>query len=713
LVIVSLRQQLAYPPTRRDGIVEHLHGHEIADPYRWLEDPDSPQTVAWVAAQNAVTESYLAGLPARGWFAETMRAVLRRPRTGVPFVRSGHYVVTRNDGQQDQDVWYVADSLAELVDGGRVLIDPNAFNSDGTDSVGFLTISPDGSLACFGHSEGGSDWQTFVLLDLATGEQVVDAAVIQTKFSEATWLPDSRSFLYIDFPHEGHADGTQAGALGGARLRLHRLGQPQDDDAVILEFPDDDQLIMWPELSHDRRCVVVSIVEGTENRNRLWVYPVLDQAGPSRLGEPVRLIETPIAEFGFVRMVGSRLLLRTDFEAPRGRLVSCDLALYERTGVAEFIEIVAEGAETIETAVAIGETVVTASLRDAAPVLRRFALDGTPLGELAVPGGAVTALNGDVDEPEGFVGMSSVTSPTEVFRIDPVTGTVQPLPELVRGDEGSFEPPPVTISRRRATSKDGTEVPYFLIVPTGVELDGVSRRQPRPTLLWGYGGFKIPIAADYRPGWSGWLAAGGVLAIANLRGGGEFGTDWYEQGRLSAKQNVFDDFIGVAEHLIASGATTPGQLAIHGRSNGGLLVGAAMTQRPDLFAAAVPGVGVLDLLRFQLFTIGAAWKSDYGDPADESQFADALAYSPLHNVRPGTEYPATLVLTGDHDDRVVPLHSHKFTATLQHAQGGDAPVLTRIETAAGHGMGKSSAMVAAEWADLLAFCADHTGLRTP
>ena len=710
---MSVRQQLGYPSTRRDELVEHLHGREITDPYRWLEDPDSPETVAWVAAQNAVTESYLSGLPAREWFAETMRAVVRRPRTGVPFVRSGHYVVTRNDGQQDQDVWYVAESLDGLLDDGRVLIDPNSFNAAGTDSVGFLTISPDGALACYGHSEGGSDWETFVLLDLATGEQVVDAAVIQTKFSEATWLPDSRSFLYVDFPHEGHADGTQSGALGGARLRLHRLGQPQSDDAVILEFPDNDQLIMWPELSHDRRFVVVSIVEGTQNRNRLWVYPVLDQSGPSRLGEAFRLIDTPVAEYGFVRMVGTRLLLRTDLVAPRGRLVSCDLATYERTGLAEFIEILAEGEETIEAAVAMGETVVTSSLRDASPVMRRYALDGTLLGELAVPGGAVTALNGDVDELEGFVGVSSVTSPTEVFRIDAGTGAVRALPDLVRGADASFEPPAVTVQRRRATSKDGTQVPYFLIVPTGVELDGVGRAQPRPTLLWGYGGFKIPIAADYRPGWSGWLAAGGVLAIANLRGGGEFGTDWYEQGRLGAKQNVFDDFIGVAEHLIDSGVTTRNQLAIHGRSNGGLLVGAAMTQRPDLFAAAVPGVGVLDLLRFHLFTIGAAWKSDYGDPDDPSQFAAALAYSPLHNVRAGTEYPATLVLTGDHDDRVVPLHSHKFTAALQHAQAGDPPILTRIETAAGHGMGKSSAMVAAEWADLLAFCAAHTGLPTP
>lgn len=701
---VTAGEQLSYPPTRRGDVVEQRHGYEIADPYRWLEDPDAPETAAWVAAQNAVTEGYLAGLPDREWFADTMRRVLQRPRTDVPFVRSGHYFVARNDGRQDQDVWFVADSLAELVEGGRVLVDPNTFSAAGTDSIGSLTVSPGGTLVCYGHSEGGSDWHTFVLLDVATGERVEDA-VIQTKFSEATWLPDSRSYLYVDFAHDGHADGTQAAANGGAKLRLHRLGQQQTDDAVILEFPENDQLMMWPELSHDRRYVVVTIVEGTENRNRLWVYPVLDQAGPSRLGDPMRLIDTPVAEFAFIRACGSRLLLRTDLDAPRGRIVRCDLATYERTGLAELVEVVAETEETMELAVAAADTILTSALRDAAPLLRRYALDGDLLGIVDVPGGATTAINGDVDQPDAFVGMSSITSPTEVFAVEAATGAVTPLPGLVRGETGSFTPPEVAVERRRAVSKDGTLVPYFLIVPEGVDL-----AEPRPTMLYGYGGFKIPITADYRPGWSGWLAAGGVLAIANLRGGGEFGTDWYEGGRLKSKQNVFDDFVAVAEDLIATGVTTSGQLAIHGRSNGGLLVGAALTQRPDLFAAAVPGVGVLDLLRFHLFTIGAAWISDYGDPDDPDQFADARAYSPLHNVRPGTAYPATLVLTGDHDDRVVPLHSHKFTATLQHAQSGEAPILTRIETATGHGMGKPSAMVAAEWADLLAFCADRTGL---
>ncbi|HET9646947.1 MAG TPA: prolyl oligopeptidase family serine peptidase [Microlunatus sp.] len=704
---MTVRTRPNYPRTRRDEVVEDLHGHRIEDPYRWLEDPNDPDTMAWVEAQNEITQAYLAELPDREWFSETMLRVVGRPRTGVPMMRGGRHLVTRNDGLQDQDVWYVADSLAELLEGGRVLVDPNTFTAAGTDSVGSLTVSPDGRVACYGRSEGGSDWHTFVLLDLDTGEEIEDA-VIQTKFSEATWLPDSRSYLYVDFAHDGHAEGTRADALGGATLRLHRIGQPQNDDAVLLAFPDNDQLIMWPQLTHDRRYVVVTIVEGTENRNRLWVYPVLDQLGPSTLGGAIRLIDEPLAEVAFVRSVGSRFVLLTDLEAPRGRVVSCDIERFERTGLTELIQLIAEGEDTIETVVAAGDVLLSSGLRDAAPVLRRYALDGSPLGEIEVTGGAVTALNADVGEPHAFVGLSSVVSPTEVYAVDAATGAATPLPGLVRGDAGAFVPPAVRVERRRAVSPDGTQVPYFLVLPAVADLS-----TPTPTLLYGYGGFKVPIPADYRPGWSAWLAAGGVLVIANLRGGGEFGTEWYDQGRLGSKQNVFDDLIAVAEHLVQTGVTSPEQLAVHGRSNGGLLVGAVITQRPDLFAAAVPGVGVLDLLRFHLFTIGAAWISDYGDPRDPAQFVDALAYSPLHNVRPGTAYPATLVLTGDHDDRVVPLHSHKFTAALQHAQTGDAPVLTRIETATGHGLGKPAAMVAAEWADLLAFCADRTGLSVP
>lgn len=695
-----------YPHTRRDDIREQLHGRTVEDPYRWLEDPDAAETADWVARQNATSSAYLAALPERAWFGETMAAVLARPRAGTPLHRGGRYLVSRNDGRQNQDVWYVADSLPELLEGGRVLVDPNTFSSDGTSSLAALAVRGDGAQLAYAISEGGSDWHTFHLLDVASGAAVPDVGV-QTKFSEAVWLPDGRSFVYTAFDHEGHAEGTQTSALAGGKLRLHRVGRPVAEDELLLEFSDE-RLMLWAETTDDDRWLVVSIVAGTENQNRLWAYPVLTDDDASRLGEPLEVVDEPVAEFTLVRSEGSTLYLSTDDEAERGRVVAVDLEAVRRGRDDAWREVLAETEHTLGQVVAAGDGFVTVHLVDAQPRVSRYDLRGRLLGPVELPAGAVVGLEGHAGDDEVFVGLSSVVSPTAAHLVRFGSGEVTPLPELVPGTGGGFVPPEVTVERAAATSADGTRVPYFLVRAGGVEADA-----PRPTLLWGYGGFKIPLLADYRPGWAGWLAAGGVLAIANLRGGGEYGTEWYEAGRLSRKQNVFDDFVAVAEHLQSTGVTTREQLALHGRSNGGLLVGAVMTQRPDLAAVALPGVGVLDMLRFHLFTVGAAWISDYGDPRDPNQFADALAYSPLHAVRPGTRYPATLVVTGDHDDRVVPLHSHKFVAALQHAQAGDAPVLTRVEVATGHGAGKPAALQAAEWADLLAFAAHHTGLVPP
>lgn len=693
-----------YPETRRGDVVDDLHGTPVADPYRWLEDPDSAETGDWVRRQNAVTDQHLAALRDRDWFSRTMSAIVHRPRAGVPLKKGGSYFVSRNDGTQAQDVWFVADTLEELLDGGRMILDSNTLSTDGTDSISGFTVSRDGHYLAYTVSEGGSDWQNFRLLDLASGEPVDDVP-IQTKFSSPTWLPDHASYLYSDFAHGGHAAGTQTHANAAPRLRLHRLGEEQDRDELILEFPDNDQLMFWGQLSHDQQFLVLTIVEGTENRNRLWVFPVRTVEGASALGDPIKLIDEPIAEFDFIRSEGSTLILSTDLDAPRGRVVSVDLDAFSRTGKPDYVEVIAEGEVTLLGAGAAGDVLITLALQDAAPRIDRYGLDGSHLGRLEIPGGALVGFDSEAEDDDVFIGMSSVTSPTVAYHVDPASGDVRALEGLVPTGVGAFTPPTVTTTRRTATSADGTAVPYFLIMT-----DGVDASVPRPTLLYGYGGFKIPVLADYRPGWSGWLAAGGVLAIANLRGGGEFGSEWYDDGRLNNKQHVFDDFIAVGEHLQQTGVTTREQLALHGRSNGGLLVGAVMTQRPDLAAVAIPGVGVLDLLRFHKFTIGAAWVSDFGNPDDPDQFATALAYSPLHNVREGTAYPATLVLTGDHDDRVVPLHSHKFTATVQRAQAGESPVLSRIEVSTGHGMGKPTAMVAAEWADLLAFAAHHTGL---
>jgi prolyl oligopeptidase len=697
---------LRYPETRRDDVVEDHFGMPIADPYRWLEDADSPDTADWVRRQNAVTNAYLEALPHRQWFTDTLSAILHRPRAGIPEKKSGWYFVNRNDGTQNQDVWFVADSIDALLDGGRVILDPNTLSDDGTTSVSGFTVSGDGKQLAYAVSEGGSDWHTFRIRDIATGDDT-DDVVGQTKFSLPNWLPDSRSYLYLHFPESGRSEGTETSALGGGRLMLHRVGSPQAADELVLHFPENDQLMPWVQISEDDRYAVVSIAEGTESKNRVWVYEIGSTEGVSTLSDPVKLFADPVAEFGYVAANGRNLYFSTDLDAPRGRVVMVDLDAYNGIGLPELVEAIPSSEDTLAGVAAAGEALVTIALADAQPVVALHHHGKDP-HQLDVGAGAIAGWDCREGDDEGFLGLSTVTTPVQAYGFSAATGALRDLSGLVPGGRSTFVPPEITTERRHATSKDGTSVPYFLIRPASAPVDG-----PRPTLLYGYGGFKIPVLASYSAGFAGWLAAGGTVAVANLRGGGEFGTEWYDDGRLANKQHVFDDFIAVGEHLAESGVTTPAQLAIHGRSNGGLLVGAVMTQRPDLAAVAIPGVGVLDILRYHLFTIGAAWISDYGNPEVEADFHVALKYSPLHNVRANTSYPATLVLTGDHDDRVVPLHSHKFTASVQAAQAGAAPVLARIETSTGHGMGKPTAMVAAEWADALAFAAHHTGLVPP
>ncbi|MFP5415752.1 MAG: prolyl oligopeptidase family serine peptidase [Actinomycetes bacterium] len=682
--------------TRQDELVEILHGREVADPYRWLENADDPEVAAWVATQREHAEASLAQLPSRAWFADLMDRIVARPRAGVPIVRGGRFFLSRNDGTSPQDLWYTAGSLEELERGGAVVLDPNAWSSDGTASLSTFSVASDGSLMAYARSDGGSDWQHIRVLDLATGCELEEA--VTAKFSSPAWLPDHRSFLYTTFEEASDARGTATAGLGAARLMVHRLDGP---DELLLTFPDEPQTLAFGQVSHDDAWLVVSIVRGTENVNRLWLYPLRTADGRSTLGEPVKVVDEPIAEFGFVRVDGSQLYLHTDLHAPMGRVVRVDLDWAAR-GDVEFAEVVPEARATLTAAEAAGPGLLLAYLDDATSVVVYTSLAGDDADELPLPAGALAGMDGSPLRGSAFVGVSTLDMPTAAFRIDlPGRGDDAPptVEQLQLVPDAERFAPPYEVERCRATSADGTEVPYFLVRPRG------GHAGPRSTLLYGYGGFKVPVLADYRAGWSAWLRAGGALVIANLRGGGEFGTSWYEQGRLSAKQNVFDDVIGVAEHLVSTGVTTRDRLAVHGRSNGGLLVGGAITQRPDLFAAALPSVGVLDLLRFHRFTIGAAWMSDYGDPETPEGFADALAYSPLHNVRDGVRYPATLVCTADHDDRVVPLHSFKFAARLQAAQAGDAPILLRVDTSAGHGAGKSLQMVAAEWADVLAFAA--------
>ncbi|HVX45206.1 MAG TPA: prolyl oligopeptidase family serine peptidase [Mycobacteriales bacterium] len=678
------------PPTERDDVHDILHGIRVDDPYRWLEDPDSERTRAWVRAQNAVTEPYLRELPAAPFFREQLDLELSAPRAGIPYFRGGRYLLSRNDGTQDQDVVTVADELPTLAARGRVLIDPNQISPDGTASLRGAVPSPDGNWIAYGVSEAGSDWTQWKVRDVETGVDSGDV-VDYVKFSQAEWLPDSSGFFYWTYPGHDRATGDDATALGAGQLMLHRLGAASDE---LVFAPDAPDLMVWPVVSEDGAWLVIGVQRGTERRNSVLVRRI---GAGGRLGPARAVVAERTAGYLFAGSAGDTLYFRTDHQAPRGRVVSADLSDAESI---EWTELIGEQDDVLERIEAAGAGFLAIYLHDCTSRVVRFDDAGKDLGEVQLgPAVSVQEISARAGRAEAFLGVATFTGRMGAYRLDLKTGDARRL-DLV-GDPAPV--PGVRIERRHATSADGTSVPYFLLRPDGVDSG--------PALLYGYGGFDAPITPDYKPAWPAWLRAGGALAIANLRGGGEFGRGWHEAGMRERKQHVFDDFIAVGEDLVATGVTTSAQLAIHGRSNGGLLVGAVMTQRPDLAAVALPMVGVLDMLRYHRFTIGSAWIPEYGDPDVAADFAFIRAYSPLHNIRPGTAYPATLVLTGDHDDRVVPAHSHKFAATLQAAQAGPAPVLIRIETATGHGVGKPARMLAAEFADMLAFAAEHTGLR--
>lgn len=687
------------PHTSTDEVVEQLHGHTVSDPYRWLEEPDSQRTLDWVRDQRGYCDEVLSGLPGRSWFQEVMGAVTARPRTSAPWRQGGHWLVSRNDGTQDQDVVMVGDSLGELLESPRVLVDPNTWSEDGSASLATLRFNRRGDLAAVGRSEAGSDW-THISLIGPDGGPVDDAPII-TKFCNPVWLPDGSSYLYNAFPGAARADGADASALPAARIRRHRVGDDPSQDVEIWTFVGEPRDLALLKVSDDDRWLVAEVFTGTETANRVWLFPLSDRGGSTVVGERLELIDKATNAWSYLGSVGGELYFTTDDDAPRARLV----AIHD--GEWTIREVVPEARGILRSAVLADDALVVEHLVDASPVLTRSSLDGDRLGRVEVPGGSVVGCHGATSSSEVFLGMSTINESCVPWRLDVVDGSLRRLVELE--GHSHWEPPAHRIERRTGTSADGTRVPYFLVFPDSVTLD-----EPRPTIVYGYGGFSIPVAADHRPIWPGWLAAGGVIAIANLRGGGEFGRDWYEQGIREGKQHVFDDLVAVAEALVADGVTTPAQLAVHGKSNGGLLVGAVMTQRPELFAVALPHVGVLDAVRFHRFTIGAAWISDYGNPDDPEDLERILSWSPLANVRPDFDYPATLVMTSDHDDRVVPAHSYKFTAAVQAAQAGDAPVAVRIEHATGHGLAnRPPAVVAAECADMLAFAAHHTGLAVP
>ena len=677
-------QSLPYPATRRDDSVsDTYHGTKIADPYRWLEDDNSAETKAWVRAQNEVTSGFLKTIPKRDQILQRLKQAWNYERTGIPFQHGGKWFFTRNSGLQNQAVLYVTDSLdAEA----RVLLDPNALSKDGTTSLTEIAPSEDGRLLVYGVSKAGSDWQEFRVKDIATGKDTGDV-LEWIKFSGASWAKDGSGFYYSRYPRPKKG-AALTGANKNHKVYFHKLGTPQAEDRLAYARPDHDNWGMYAAVTDDGRYLILTITQGTDTRNRVYYQ---DLATPG--ARVVELLDDFDADYGFIENVGSVFYFRTDLGAPRYRVIAIDVTKPARK---DWREIIPEGADKLESVTCVGGQLICESLKDARSAVRAHGMDGRLLREIELPGiGSAGGFGGKRGDAITHYSFTSFTTPGAIYRYDVAGGKSV----LWKEPKVDFRAAPYETRQVFVTSKDGTRVPMFLVHKKGLTPDGRNA-----TLLYGYGGFDISLTPNFSIARAIWLELGGVYAMANLRGGGEYGAEWHLAGTKLRKQNVFDDFIACAEWLGKEGITSREKLAIMGGSNGGLLVGACMTQRPDLFGAALPAVGVMDMLRFHKFTIGWAWKSDYGSSERADEFKALLAYSPLHNLKPGTRYPATLIATADHDDRVVPAHSFKFAARLQECQAKDGPpVLIRVETSAGHGAGTALTKVMEETADEWAF----------
>jgi prolyl oligopeptidase len=686
--IAAAAAPIRYPETGKVEQSDVIHGHAVADPYRWLEDDvrTSAPAAAWVEAQNRVTFAWLESIPERETIRRRLTELWNYERYSPPFREGSRYFFTRNDGLQNQNVLYVMESLdAEP----RVLLDPNLLSADGTVALTGAEFTADGRLMAYGLAKAGSDWNEWRVRDIDSGGDLEDH-LRWVKFSGASWTHDGRGFYYSRFP-EPEA-GQEFQALNHfQKVYYHRLGTPQSEDLLIYETPDEPDWGYSATATADGEYLVITTWKGTDDKYLISWAP-LDGSVP---GEFQYLVDRFENDFTFVDNDGPVFFFRTDLEAPNGRLIAIDV---RNAGREHWRTIIPEAPEVLRGVSLVGNRFFASYLKDAATRVRVHELDGAPVRDVEFPAiGTASGLAGKREHTETFYSFSSFAHPPSIYRYDIATGrSTLYRRAAVDMDPGQYETRQVFYS-----SRDGTRVPMFLTHRRGIRLDGSN-----PVLLYGYGGFDIPVTPSFHPARIAWMEMGGVFAVANLRGGGEYGQAWHEAGKLTRKQNVFDDFIAAAEWLIASGWTRPDRLAIQGRSNGGLLVGAAMVQRPELFGAALPAVGVMDMLRFHLFSAGRYWVDEYGSADDPRLFPYLLGYSPYHallRADPGTRYPATLITTADTDDRVVPAHSFKFAAALQEKHRGDNPVLIRIETSAGHGAGKPTAKLIEETADELAF----------
>ena len=673
---------LAYPKARKADQVDRYHGIDVPDPYRWLEIPDSEETRSWIQAQNSLTFRYLGKISQRAPIRRKLERLWNYERYSVPHKEGGRYFYRKNDGLQNQSVLC---TVASLTGKPRVLLDPNRLSDQGTIALANYSISPDGSFMAYGLSTSGSDWMEWKIREVSTGKDLKEK-LRWIKFSGASWDRDNRGFYYSRYDEPKGTPGP-ADTHYHHKLYYHRIGTPQSEDVLVYERPDQKEWGFSSRVTEDGKYLVIHVWKGTDRRNRVYIRSLEGEAF-----EVVPLLDDFDASYRFIGNEGPLFWFSTDLEAPRGRVIAVDI---RRPGRSNWREVIPEMAETLEQVSLVNHRFIATYLKDAYSLVRLFGLEGQSAGTIDLPGlGTVTGFDGQKDDSETFFGFAGFTTPLTIFHQD-----------LESGERRLFREPSVDFDARDYEtrqvfyrSRDGTRIPMFL-----THRRDLSRERTHPTFLYGYGGFNISLTPYFSVSNLVWLELGGVLAVPNLRGGGEYGEAWHRAGTKENKQNVFDDFIAAAEWLIRHEYTRPSQLAIGGRSNGGLLVGAVMTQRPELFGAALPAVGVLDMLRFQKFTIGWAWVSDYGSSEDPQQFKALLAYSPLHNLRQGARYPPTLITTADHDDRVVPAHSYKFAAALQDAQAGDAPVLIRIETQAGHGAGKPTSKVIEEVADQWGF----------
>lgn len=683
---------LTYPESHKSDHRDRYHGVEIVDPYRWLEDPKSEASTRWIEAQNRVTGAYLATLTERETIKQRLTELWNYERYSVPFKRGGRYFFYKNDGLQNQSVLY---TLSDLTAEPQVLIDPNTLSQDGTVALQSIAVSENGEYLAYGLASAGSDWMEWKVKHIETGKDR-DDHIQWVKFSGVAWTHDHQGFFYSRYDEPDETTKLEA-VNYYQKLYYHRLGTPQSEDCLIYERPDHKEWGFSGSVTEDGRYLIITVWQGTDPRNLLFYKDLTVADSPV-----VELITEFEAEFNFIANEGACFWLHTDLAAPKGRLISLDLT---QPSPENWHEIIPESDDTLQSATVLNHQFVLNYLQDARSQVKIFDLQGHFMRTVELPGiGSVSGFDGRREEVETFYSFTSFTTPNTLYRYDLVSGKST----LYRQSSVAFDPNGYETHQVFFTSQDGTRIPLFITHKKGLVQNGQN-----PTLLYGYGGFSVSLTPSFSVSNLVWMEMGGIYAVPNLRGGGEYGEAWHLAGTKLNKQNVFDDFIAAAEWLIEQKYTCPTKLAIMGGSNGGLLVGACMTQRPDLFGAALPAVGVMDMLRFNQFTIGWAWESDYGSPQNETEFQALLAYSPLHNLQANTAYPATLITTADHDDRVVPAHSFKFAAAIQVAHTGKAPVLIRIDTKAGHGAGKPTAKIIEEVADKWAFLVSNLQVTLP